>query len=78
MEIKYELSFECDDWLLEKIDAEWSYALDEVEETATEEEIFKIALSYALVDDYALGYNERKAIMAQSHEIYEWWKENAD
>ena len=78
MEIKYELSFECDDWLLEKINAEWSYALDEVEETAIEEEIFEIALAYALVDDFALGYNEREAIMAQSHEIYKWWKENAD
>ena len=78
MEIKYELSFKCDDWLLEKINDEWSYALDEVEETAPEEEIFEIALAYALVDNFDLSYNEREAILAQSDKIYEWWKENAD
>ena len=77
MEIKYELSFECDDWLREKIDAEWSYALDEVEETTTEEEIFEIALAYTLEDNYCVSYNEREAILAQSDKIYEWWKENA-
>lgn len=76
LEIRYEMTFICDEWLIRNINYEWEYALDEVEETATEEEIFEIALGYALNDSYAVSYKECEAIMAQSHEIYKWWKEN--
>lgn len=76
--IKYEMNFTCDEWLIMRINYEWGYALDEIEGTETEEEIFEIALMYALVDNYDVNYNEREAIMAQSHEIYKWWKENKD
>jgi hypothetical protein len=76
LNIRYELTFTCDEWLIDRIDHEWDYALDEIEGTETEEEIFEIALAYALVDSYNVSYNEREAIMTQSHEIYEWWKEN--
>lgn len=76
LDIKYELTFTCDKWLIEQINYEWEYALDEIEGTETEEEIFVIALGYALNDCYVVSYNECEAIMAQSHEIYKWWKEN--
>ena len=76
--IKYEMSFICDEWLIKRINYEWDYALDEIEGTETEEEIFEIALAYALGDNYDVSYNELKAIMVQSHEIYKWWKENKD
>lgn len=76
LNIIYEMKFTCDKWLIDRINCEWEYALDEVEGTETEEEIFEIALAYALTDNYDLSYNEREAIMTQSHEIYEWWKEN--
>lgn len=76
LEIRYEMTFICDEWLIRNINYEWEYALDEVEETATEEEIFEIALGYALNDSYAISYKECEAIMAHSHEIYKWWKEN--
>ena len=76
LKIRYELTFTCDEWLIEQINYEWEYALDEIEGTETEEEIFAIALGYALTDNYDVSYNECEAIMAQSHEIYKWWKEN--
>lgn len=78
LNISYELTFTCDEWLIMRINHEWQYALDEIEGTETEEEIFEIAFSYALEDNYGLSYAEREAIMAQSHEIYEWWKENKE
>lgn len=76
LDIKYELTFTCDKWLIEQINYEWEFALDEIEGTETEEEIFEIALGYALNDSYAVSYKECEAIMVQSHEIYKWWKEN--
>ena len=76
LNIKYEMTFTCDEWLINRINCEWDYALDEIEGTETEEEIFEIALAYALGEYYDVSYNEREAIMAQSHEIYKWWKEN--
>ena len=78
LNIKYELAFTCDEWLIDRINYEWDYALDDIEGTETEEEIFEIALGYALTDNYNVGYNECEAIMAQSHEIYKWWKENKE
>lgn len=78
LSIKYEMTFTCDEWLIEHINHEWEYALDETEGTETEEEIFEIALAYALSDNYAISYNERDAIHNQSHEIYKWWKENKE
>lgn len=80
LNVRYEMIFTCDEWLIKQIKDEWEYALDEVDdpETTEEEEIFKIALAYALIDNYALSYNEREAIFTQSHEIYKWWKENKD
>lgn len=76
--IKYEMTFTCDEWLIMCINYEWVYALDAVEGTETEEEIFEIALAYAIEDNYGLSFNEREAIMTQSHEIYKWWKENKE
>lgn len=76
LDIRYEMIFTCDEWLIDRINYEWEYTLEEIEGTETEEEIFEIALAYALADNYDVGYNEREAIMAQSHEIYKWWKEN--
>lgn len=76
LNIRYELTFTCDEWLIARIDHEWDYALDEIEGNESEEEIFEIALAYALADNYDVSYNGREAIMAQSHEIYKWWKEN--
>ena len=76
LNIKYELTFTCDEWLIERINCAWGYALDDIEGTETEEEIFEIALGYALTDNYYVSYTECKAAMAQSHEIYKWWKEN--
>ena len=78
LEIKYEMNFICDEWLIMRVDYEWEYALDEIEGDESEEEIFEIALAYALEDNYGLSFNEREAIMAQSHEIYKWWKENKE
>ena len=78
LNIKYELTFICDEWLIDRINHEWEYALDEIEGNESEEEIFEIALAYALADSYDVCYNEREAIMAQSQEIYKWWKENAN
>jgi len=78
LNIKYELTFTCDDWLINSINYEWEYALDDIEGTETEEEIFEIALGYALTDNYDVSYKECEAIMAQSHEIYKWWKENIE
>ena len=78
LNIKYEMTFTCDEWLIRHINHEWGNALDETEGAETEEEIFEIALSYALEENYALSYNEREAIFAQSHEIYKWWKENKE
>ena len=78
LNIKYEMTFTCDEWLIERINYEWEYALDEIEGTETEEEIFEIAFSYALEENYDLSYNEREAIFSQIHEIYKWWKENKD
>lgn len=74
--IKYEMTFTCDEWLILRINYAWGYALDEIEGDESEEEIFEIALGYALTDNYDVSYNEREAIMTQSHEIYKWWKEN--
>lgn len=76
--IKYEMTFTCDEWLIDRINYEWEYALDEIEGDESEEEIFEIALAYVFEDNYAISYNEREAIMAQSHEIYKWWKENKE
>ena len=78
LNIKYELTFTCDDWLINSINYEWEYALDDIEGTETEEEIFEIALGYALTDNYDVSYKECEAIMTQSHEIYKWWKENIE
>ena len=78
LNIRYEMRFTCDEWLIDCINYEWEYALDEIEGNESEEEIFEIALGYALTDSYDVGYNECEAIMVQSHEIYKWWKENAD
>ena len=78
LNIKYELTFICDEWLIDRINHEWEYALDEIEGNESEEEIFEIALAYALADSYDVSYYEREAIMAQSQEIYKWWKENAN
>ena len=78
LNIKYELTFICDEWLIDRINHEWEYALDEIEGNESEEEIFEIALAYALAYSYDVSYNEREAIMAQSQEIYKWWKENAN
>ena len=72
------MTFTCDEWLIDRIDEEWGYALEEIEGTETEEEIFEIAFEYALEDNYGVSYGERKAIIAQSHEIYKWWKENKE
>lgn len=73
------MTFTCGEWLLRCINYEQEYALDDIEGTETEEEeIFIIVLGYALTDNYDAGYNECKAIMAHSHEIYEWWKENKE
>ena len=76
--VKYEMNFTCDEWLIDRINCEWEYALDEIEGNESEEEIFEIALAYALADNYDVSYNEREAIMTQSHEIYKWWKENKE
>lgn len=76
LNIKYELTFTCDEWLIKYINEEWEPALEVIEGAEAEEEIFKIALGYALTGNYDVGYNECEAIMAQSHEIYKWWKEN--
>lgn len=76
LNIRYEMNFTCDEWLIKCINDAWEYALEDIEGTETEEEIFVIALGYALTDNYDVGYNECEAIMAQSHEIYKWWKEN--
>lgn len=78
LEIRYEMTFTCDEWLIRYINYEWKYALDNVEGTKKEEKIFTIALGYALTGNYDIGYNECEAIMAQSHEIYKWWKENKE
>ena len=78
LNIRYELTFTCDEWLIDRINREWEYALDEIEGNESEEEIFEIALAYALADSYDVSYNGREAIMAQSHEIYKWWKENKE
>lgn len=78
LSIKYEMKFTCDEWLFDRIDEEWGYALEEIEGTETEEEIFEIAFEYALEDNYGISYGEREAIMTQSHEIYKWWKENKE
>ena len=78
LNIKYEMTFTCDEWLIERINDEWEYALDDIEGTETGEEIFEIAFSYALEEYYDLSYNEREAIFSQIHEIYKWWKENKD
>lgn len=76
LSIKYERTFTCDEWLIKCINEEWEYALEDIEGTETEEEIFEIALGYALDDNYDVSCAECEAIMAQSHKIYEWWKEN--
>ena len=78
LNIWYEMTFTCDEWLIMYINYAWGYALEDIEGTETEEEIFEIALGYALTDNYDVGYNECEAIMAHSHEIYEWWKENKE
>lgn len=78
LNIKYELTFTCDGYLINSINYEWEYALDDIEGTETEEEIFEIALGYALADNYDVSCKECEAIMAQSHEIYKWWKENIE
>lgn len=78
LNIRYEMIFTFDEWLITCINNEWEYALDEIEGTEAEEEIFEIALAYALADCCDVSYNERKAILSQSHEIYKWWKENKD
>lgn len=78
LNIKYEMTFTCDEWLIKCINQEWEFALDEIEGTETEEEIFEIALGYALTGYYDVSYNECEAIMDQSDEIYKWWKENKE
>lgn len=78
LNIKYELTFTCDEWLINCINYAWDDALEDIEGTETEEEIFEIALGYALTDNYDISYKECEAIMAQSHEIYKWLKENKE
>lgn len=78
LNINYEMTFTCDEWLIEQIDLAWDSAIDEIEGNETEEEIFKIALAYALADYYDVSYNEREKILNQSNKIYKWWKENKE
>lgn len=78
LNIIYEMRFTCDERLIDRINYEWEYALDEIEGDESEEEIFEIALAYALGENYDVSFNEREAIMTQSHEIYKWWKENKE
>ena len=75
--IKYEMTFSCNEYLLEKINYEWADAAEE-NENATEKEIFETALAYALEEFFNVSMDEIEAILAQSDKIYEWWKENAD
>lgn len=76
LEIKYELTFSCDDYLMEKIEEEMPFVREEAFNNETEEEIFEWALDEALQEYFPIGWNEREAIVAQSDKIYEWWKEN--
>ena len=77
LEIKYEMTFTCDEWLIECINRRWKTALDQTKGTETEEEIFEIVLDDVLFDKYFVSSREREAIIYQrSHEIYRWWKEN--
>lgn len=78
LEVKYEMVFTCDELLIESINIAWESAFDEIEGTETEEEIFEIALAYALADRYYISYHERDAILQQSSKIYKWWKENKE
>ena len=75
--IKYEMTFSCNEYLLEKINYEWADAA-EANENATEKEIFETALAWALDEFFSVSMDEIEAILAQSDKIYEWWKENAD
>lgn len=73
--IKYEMTFSCDEYLLEKINYEWADAAKE-NGIATEKEIFETALAWALDEFFSVSMDEIEAILTQSDKIYKWWKEN--
>lgn len=73
--IKYEMTFSCDEYLLEKINYEWTDAVKE-NEGETEKEIFETALAWALDEFFSVSMDEIEAILTQSDKIYKWWKEN--
>ena len=73
--IKYEMTFSCDEYLLEKINYEWADAAKE-NGIATEKEIFETALAWALEEFFSVSMDEIEAILTQSDKIYKWWKEN--
>lgn len=73
--IKYEMTFSCDEYLLEKINYELADAVKENEGEA-EKEIFETALAWALDDFFSVSMGEIEVILTQSDKIYKWWKEN--
>ena len=79
LNIKYELTFTCDEWLIVYINRAWKSAFNKTKGTKTEEEIFENVLDDVLFDKYFVSAREREAIIHQhSHEIYKWWKENKE
>lgn len=73
--IKYEMALSCNEYLLEKINYEWTDAAKE-NGIATEKEIFETALAWALEEFFSVSMDEIEAILTQSDKIYKWWKEN--
>ena len=75
LNIKYEMTLTCNEYLLEKINYEWADAAKE-NGIATEKEIFETALAWALEEFFSVSMDEIEAILTQSDKIYKWWKEN--
>lgn len=73
--IKYEMTLSCNEYLLEKINYEWTDAVKE-NEGETEKEIFEAALAWALDEFFNISMDEIEIILTQSDKIYKWWKEN--